>query len=200
MINDTHNPEDDDALWEAEVRAAKKLGRKERVAGKGVKDKNAVTPQSEAIAGLGSAKCLTPQRVRGDTGAPPPSYSELSLGDASGVDRNTAEKFRKGKMPVEAQLDLHGYTQDEALHALRQFIPAAWGEGRRVVLIVTGKGARSEENILTGKKRGVLQEAVPRWLNLPDLRPHLVMFCHAAPEDGGFGALYVLLRRKRENR
>ncbi len=44
---------------------------------------------------------------------------------------------------------------------------------------------------------GVLRDAVPRWLNEAPLREHVLAFSHARPDDGGAGALYVLLRRRR---
>jgi len=92
-------------------------------------------------------------------------------------------------MPIEARLDLHGMTQDEAHRALDRFIPAMREDGRRAVLIITGKGTR--------EGGGVLRQAVPRWLDEARLRPHVLAIEEARPQHGGAGALYVLLRRKR---
>ena len=104
----------------------------------------------------------------------------------AGVDRATAERLRRGRYPIEATLDLHGMTQERAHRALAGFIGASRAAGRRCVLIVTGHGRMSG---------GVLKAAVPRWLDEPGLRPHLLMIAPARPPDGGTGALYVLLRR-----
>jgi DNA-nicking Smr family endonuclease len=60
----------------------------------------------------------------------------------------------------------------------------------RTVLVITGKGG-------FGDARGVLREAVPRWLNEGDLRPRVLSCAWAQPKHGGAGALYVLLRRQR---
>jgi DNA-nicking Smr family endonuclease len=125
--------------------------------------------------------------------APPPrrrATPELGHGDAPGVDRRTADKVRKGRMEIEARIDLHGMTQAEAHRALTAFIIGQHEAGRRCVLVVTGKGAWREGG-------GVLRDAVPRWLNQADLRPRLLSFTHAQRKDGGDGALYVLLKRIR---
>jgi len=114
----------------------------------------------------------------------------LSPGESPGVDRRTAEKFRRGQLAVEARLDLHGLTQEPAHRALASFIEQAHAEGLRTVLVITGKGG-------FGDARGVLREAVPRWLNEGDLRPRVLSCAWAQPKHGGSGALYVLLRRQR---
>ena len=86
-------------------------------------------------------------------------------------------------------MDLHGLTQVEAHRALQGFIEGAHLAGKRALLVITGKG------LTPGS--GVLRDAVPRWLNEPSLRRMILAFSHAQPKDGGAGALYVLVRRKR---
>ncbi|MGE5271672.1 MAG: Smr/MutS family protein [Thiohalocapsa sp.] len=103
-----------------------------------------------------------------------------------GVDRATAERLRRGRYPVEASLDLHGMTQDEAHRALTRFVAMSRVAGRRCLLVVTGHGRSSG---------GILKAAVPRWLDEPALRPHLLLTAPARPQHGGHGALYLLLRR-----
>lgn len=105
------------------------------------------------------------------------------------VDRRTAERLRKGKMEIEATLDLHGMTQAEARDALTRFIQSSHKKGRRCVLVITGKG-------LLGRP-GVLKTKVPEWLAAEPLEP-LVLMTAAARKHGGEGAIYVLLRRERE--
>lgn len=104
----------------------------------------------------------------------------------AGIDRATAERLRRGRYPIEATLDLHGMTQEEAHRALSGFIAASRHLGRRGVIVVTGHGRT------TG---GVLKAAVPRWLDEWALRRHVLMIAPARPQHGGHGALYVLLRR-----
>lgn len=93
-------------------------------------------------------------------------------------------------MPVEARLDLHGHTQETAFRALTGFIEGSAAAGRRCVLVITGKGSGAGSG-------GVLRSAVPRWLAQPGLRRHILSISEARQKDGGAGALYVLLRRKR---
>ena len=57
-----------------------------------------------------------------------------------GIDRRTAERLRKGEMAIERRIDLHGMTQDHAHATLDRFIAAAWGDGMRMLLVITGKG------------------------------------------------------------
>jgi len=115
----------------------------------------------------------------------------LGHGDDRGIDRRTALRFRRGRLPLDGRLDLHGLGQAQAHAALRRFVVAGWQSGLRAVLIITGKGNRADGGV------GVLRAAVPLWLNEPDLRSKVLSFCHARPHDGGEGALYLLIRRQR---
>ena len=108
----------------------------------------------------------------------------LDAGEVVGVDRSTADKLRRGKMKIEAVCDMHGMNRNDALDNLRSFIFSCRERKKKCVLIITGKGA------------GVLKNSLPKWLNIEDIRPHILMFNYAQPKDGGDGAVYVLLRRK----
>jgi DNA-nicking Smr family endonuclease len=114
--------------------------------------------------------------------APPPRAASAKTG--RGLDRRTAERLRRGELPIEARLDLHGLTQEEAHAALGRFLGRAHGAGRRCLLVITGKGA-------------VLREAVPRWLAEGEAQARVLASSPAQPRHGGGGALYVLLRRVR---
>jgi DNA-nicking Smr family endonuclease len=136
------------------------------------------------------APAVRPIAVPTPKPAPPrPSLAALDHGVATGIDKRTLERFRKGEMPVDANLDLHGMTQDAAHVALLRFVDRAAAAGHRCLLIVTGKGLR--------EGTGVLRKQVPRWLNDSLTRPKLLAIHRARPQHGGDGALYVLLKRKR---
>lgn len=121
----------------------------------------------------------------------------LNMGTSPNLDRNTAEKFRRGEFKIERRLDLHGLTEDVAFETVENFIKSAYIQGKRCVLIITGKGLpRPDDDIFTPK--GLLREKVPLWLNRSELRPLILSFSHALPKDGGDGALYILLRRQRD--
>lgn len=116
-----------------------------------------------------------------------------------GLDRRNAERLRKGQMAIDARLDLHGMTQAEAHTALGRFLADSAKAGRRCLLVITGKGSTkpNDDAVIPGRA-GVLRDAVPRWLAEPANRALVVAVQQAAPQHGGGGALYVLLRRKRD--
>jgi len=118
----------------------------------------------------------------------PPSLP--SDGSLPPLDRRTAERLRRGQMPIEATLDLHGLTQEEAFLAMQTFLVESLQAGRRCVLVVTGKGTARDGG-------GVLRSAVPHWLSEGEYRDYLIGIAPAYPQHGGDGALYVLLRRPR---
>ncbi len=123
--------------------------------------------------------------------APARTLPELVHGHAPGLEKSTARRMRKGQMTIDARMDLHGHTQEQAHRALNAFISTSYADGRRCVLVITGKGARGDAG------PGVLRRAVPHWLNATPNRERVLAFSFAARQHGGEGALYVLLRRKR---
>ncbi len=118
----------------------------------------------------------------------PAELPALQHGRASGMDKRTAERLKKGEMVIDATLDLHGLTQDTAHAQLLGFVGRAYESGRRCLLVITGKGQGGG---------GVLRGQVPRWLNQSGLRERIIGFSFAKPQHGGEGALYVLVRRRR---
>ena len=121
-----------------------------------------------------------------------PSIKQVFLhGKAPGLDRKTQVRMRRGQVRLEGRLDLHGMIQTEAYRALLNFIEAAYYDGRRSVLVITGKGLTRDGEV------GVLRQAVPRWLNEQPLNALIKGFGYAARQHGGEGALYVLIRKKK---
>ncbi len=112
-------------------------------------------------------------------------------GQAPGLDRRTKTRLRRGQVSIEARIDLHGLTQPEAHAQLLAFLGSAFERGIRSVLVITGKGLRANGKI------GILRSSVPRWLNQLPARAWIKAFDYAANRDGGEGALYVLLRRRK---
>jgi DNA-nicking Smr family endonuclease len=109
---------------------------------------------------------------------------------AHSLDDQTLHKLKKGRLPIEGRVDLHGMTQDEAYSLLLTFLNRAHAGGVRYVLIITGKGSSSGGD-------GILRRAVPAWLSTPAFRHLVSSHDHAARNHGGSGALYVRLRRIR---
>lgn len=126
------------------------------------------------------------------------SKNKVKENQSAQLDRRTFDKLRKGKMLIEARLDLHGMSREVAHAAVKNFIISSQERGLRTVIIITGKGkskSTSDEWLVRGK--GVLKENVPYWLEGVELRPYVLKFISAQPKDGGTGALYVYLKRQR---
>lgn len=114
---------------------------------------------------------------------------EFVEGAVHGFDPNVMRKLRAGDFSVQAHLDLHGLTRDEAKQKLEAFIQKSRIEGHRCVLVITGRGLHSKDQI------PVLKEGVQQWLSRGKQHKQVLAFCTARPKDGGAGAVYVLLRR-----
>ena len=119
----------------------------------------------------------------------------ISLGDLTVLDKRTAQRMKRGKMKIDAKLDLHGLYQDEAYKVLKEFLSNAWNSKKRCLLVITGKGLH--QGTSATQPRGVLQKIVPCWLNEEPSRSKILAFSYATRSDGGVGALYVLLKRQR---
>jgi len=102
-----------------------------------------------------------------------------------GIGPDVVRRLRRGEWTVKGQIDLHGLRADEAREALTAFLNRALRDEWRCVRVIHGKGLGS-----VGREP-VLKAKVPRWLVQ---RQEVLAFCQARPNDGGSGALIVLLR------
>lgn len=121
----------------------------------------------------------------------------------AGLDKRNAQRLRRGQMPIDARLDLHGMTREAAHGALTGFIRGGALRGHRCVLVITGKGAPrggDDAGFMPNRSAGILRAEVPRWLGEAALKPQIVAWTPAIAKHGGSGALYVLLRRKRDTK
>lgn len=107
------------------------------------------------------------------------------------VDRRTDQRLKRGKMEIEATIDLHGMGQAQAQESLTRFIKTSHDLGRRCVLVITGKG-------LLGKP-GIIKTRLPDWLRESPLAALVLKSTPAQLRHGGEGAVYVLLRRRRDH-
>ena len=119
------------------------------------------------------------------TNVKPPLPVDLRKGDRAGLDSRTQKRLFRGDVPIDRRVDLHGYSAVRAEIKLQSFIEDASLTGCRCLLVITGKGA------------GVLKRYVPEWLKRPPLSGLVLALAEARPADGGSGAFYVLLRRRR---
>jgi len=179
-------PEPDASLFHRTMAEVQPLKKKRSLKPAASPDRVAAKPVAGAKPPRIPAAPPAPKRPR--VPEPPP----LSADGFAGVDRRTVERMRRGKLPIDARLDLHGSYQDAAQADLNAFIASCAATGCRTVLVITGKGSVREGG-------GILRRRLPDWLNQPACRPHVLAFAAARPEHGGSGAFYVLLRRPREN-
>jgi DNA-nicking Smr family endonuclease len=179
---DPKHKEHDSAIWQAAMRDVRPLSRR----------KSAPPPAPPPLAPTSKPKSAGRGSVANPPNAARPAapiaVPDISHGRAAGIDRRSAERLRRGRLPIEGRLDLHGMTQAAAVERLAEFIARAEAAGKRCVLVITGKGLASG---------GVLRDQVPRWLNLPPNRARVLAFDYAQQQHGGSGALYVLLKRRR---
>lgn len=96
----------------------------------------------------------------------------------------------RGRLPIDAKLDLHGHTQASARRALEAFLIAAARRGDRCVIVVTGKGRPDAE----GRGAGVLRARLRDWLREDPLRALIARASPAHRRHGGDGAVYVFLK------
>ena len=113
------------------------------------------------------------------------------------MDNKSFGKMKRGKLKPEGRIDLHGMTMAEAHPELVSFILGSHSIGRRLVLVITGKGKDRDDGGPIPTRHGILRHQVPQWLALPPLRNVILQVTPAHLKHGGHGAYYVYLRRNR---
>lgn len=105
---------------------------------------------------------------------------------APGLQKSVLRKLKSGKFAIQAELDLHGHTREEAKQELQQFIRACRDRDYRCMRIIHGRGRK------TADREPVLKRALDGWLRQPR---QVLAYCSARENDGGTGAVYVLLKK-----
>ena len=143
---------------------------------------------------------LSPFRVgeKASSGRPNDLIAPLAerlSGQPVAMDAKAYGRMKKGKLKPEARVDLHGMTQAEAHGALTEFILTSRARGRRLVLVITGKGRVRDDLAPMPARDGLLRHQVPRWLTLAPLAGVVLQVAPAHQRHGGAGAYYVYLRK-----
>jgi DNA-nicking Smr family endonuclease len=121
------------------------------------------------------------------------SYSDETVeGALVGLDPRLLRRLRAGEFAYQAHVDLHGMNSEQARAAVDRFLADACQSGKRCVLIVHGRGRNSVDQVPVLKQRLTTWLASGRWAH------QVLAFASARPCDGGAGALYVLLRRRKK--
>jgi DNA-nicking Smr family endonuclease len=175
--------EEERALWESVAKQVKPLRKKPRAA-----KAHTTRIEIETQALPKHAAAAKPRlSVQAESPKKPATPPLAPLG------RRERARLSRGRMEIDARLDLHGMTQVRAHRALFGFLQRAHQDGLTFVLVITGKGKTG----VAETERGVLRRQVPQWLGLPEFRSLVVGFEEAHIGHGGEGALYVRIRRSR---
>ena len=99
-------------------------------------------------------------------------------------------RLRRGRLPIDGRLDLHGFGVREARRQVEKlFLRTMRVRGERCVMVIHGRGEHSPHGA------GVLRGEIGAWLSQGSASEHVAAFVTAIARDGGEGAVYVLLRR-----
>jgi DNA-nicking Smr family endonuclease len=120
----------------------------------------------------------------------PLDFESMESGDvlhyrAPGLQDSVWRRLRRGGYRLGGELDLHGLNRDKAYVAVAEFITDCRNRDKRCVRIIHGKGLRSPNS------GPVIKGLLESWLRR---RKDVLAFSSARPQDGGTGAVYVLLR------
>lgn len=116
---------------------------------------------------------------------------------ANTLDSSWDRRLSRGLVSPETTIDLHGHSLASAYDRLDFGLEVAIGRGDRVLLLVTGKPPRPESE--RPHARGAIRAAVGDWLASSRHSDRIAAVRTAHPRHGGAGALYIVLRRPREN-
>lgn len=186
---------DEEELWRKVVSGAERLHRERPLDLQDFVETPPQTPRKKATFHA-IAKTVSVSERRPTTSANlSPSINEQVRGQPIQMDRKAFDQMKRGKLRPEGKLDLHGMTLDRAHPALTRFILSAQAQGKRLVLVVTGKGKQRDDGGPIPVRFGVLRHQVPQWLSLPPLSSAVLQVTQAHLRHGGGGAYYVYLRK-----
>jgi DNA-nicking Smr family endonuclease len=114
-----------------------------------------------------------------------PEYVE---GIGYNVSREVAKRLHNGEFSIQGHIDLHGLTVASARESFESFLKKSIATGKRMVLIIHGRG-------LSSPAKPILKTKVIKWLTTGRWRKWVIAFTSARLCDGGAGATYVLLRK-----
>ena len=113
------------------------------------------------------------------------------------MDRKNFQRLLKGKLEIDATLDLHGLTAEQARTQMMSFVQRCHRADYRLLLMITGKGKQSGYDEFNRPRMGVIKQGVPEWLKSGPLSGMVLQITQAHVKHGGGGAYYVYLRRRR---
>ena len=142
-------------------------------------------------------KPTTPKVSKPSTLAKPKPSTAIKPPSAVIADASGHKKVRRGKLDIDAVVDLHGFTQEAAQSKLTAFILDAVHNRFRCVLVISGKGSapvHQQSGDFWISPRGIIRNRLKDWLHDPTIRKYIAGVSQANPKHGGAGAFYVLLK------
>jgi DNA-nicking Smr family endonuclease len=187
---------DEEELWQSVARTAKPLeGRSRTFPAPQPKPPSEARPTKQAaVHSFTIGSNAHPSR---NSTALPQSPARRLADEPVQMDSKAFTRLKRGKLKPEARLDLHGMTLDQAHSRLVGFVLDGQARGWRLVLVITGKGARDDPYDPAPNRRGVLRQQVPMWLRQGAVGQAVLQVSPAHVRHGGEGAYYVYLRRRR---
>ncbi len=115
--------------------------------------------------------------------------AEYIEGTGYNVNRTIAKRLHSGEFAIQGHIDLHGQSAESARVLFDQFLKESTSSGKRMILIIHGRGLSSPAD-------PVLKTKVIQWLTTGPWRKWIMAYASARLCDGGAGATYVLLRKR----
>ncbi len=182
-----HVSPDERALWESVAKQTDPLEGRPTA-----KPKKPIIPEP-----VHSRQTIAPFQVGELSTSAPVALAKGGVKAPLNMDASSFAKLKRGKLRPERKIDLHGMTVSQAHPALISFLIDAFDDGKRLVLVITGKGDREDPRGPFQVQRGVLRRQVPIWLSSAPLNGIILQSVAAHIRHGGEGALYIYLKRHR---
>lgn len=179
--------DDAEAIWGSYAKGVKKLHSKEDRTEPPTKPKKRPAPLQEEPLPWPEINDATPPAIEVKPPEPPKPVAQTRPWKKEPLDPRVERNMSLGDVFIEAKLDLHGRTEQEAYNAFVAFIEAQQKRGKRMLLVITGKGGEAGTSVLRAN--------LPRWCTVAPFDDDVLAVRTAAPHHGGDGAYYVLLRK-----
>ncbi|RST71554.1 Smr/MutS family protein [Candidatus Aquarickettsia rohweri] len=114
----------------------------------------------------------------------------IKFGDQSNLNRKLRSNIAKGIIIVDAELDLHGCSTNNAYNKLINFLNDSISQGYRKLLIITGKGVNSPNKV------SIIKKNFFDWIQTWEMQANLLYIDYAHKKHGGDGAFYGFLKKQ----
>tara|TARA_Y100000389_G_scaffold90204_1_gene86765 strand:+ start:556 stop:972 length:417 start_codon:yes stop_codon:yes gene_type:complete len=125
---------------------------------------------------------------------------EKFLSSKEKIPNKDSSFINKDIIKITKKIDLHGYSLEEANKTINEFINRSFEENVTKIIVITGKGIHSEneKNPYVSKNLSILKYSVPEYIeSSQSLMSKIINISDAKIEDGGSGAFYIYLKKKK---